>query len=271
MPTALEALRDRIHKAIDEGNHQTALVDARESLAHSPDAEGHYLLGRALEANSEPAEAEDAYQIAIELEPEHADAHLALADLSILRMDIEAAHQHVCFTLRSDPMHAAALHFRGCLRELQEYDEGAARDFAAAALLDPEYFPIPTPLDDATLDAVVQRVLDSLHPTLQNYLCNVAILVEEMPSPEVMDEVPFAHPFELLGSFSGPSLADSDGLGPVTAWSAIPPTISIYRRNLQRFADGPEQLVAELRVTLLHEIGHFLGLDEDDLAARGLD
>lgn len=264
-------MRDRIHKALEEGDHQTALADAKASLARSPDAEGHYLMGRALEATGERAEAEDAYLVAIELEPEHADAHLALADLSILRMDVDSAHQHVCFALRSDPMHAAALHFRGCLREMQQYDEGAARDFAAAALLDPEYFPVPTELDDATVDEVVQNVLDSLHPTLRNYLSNVAILVEEMPTPELMDEVPFAHPFELLGSFSGPSLAESDGLQPVTAWSAMPPTISVYRRNLQRFAEGREQLIAELRITLLHEIGHFLGLDEDDLAARGLD
>lgn len=271
MPRSLEALRESIHKALEEGNHQSALIEARESLARAPDGEGHYLMGRALEATGETGEAEDEYSIAIELDPEHADAQLALADLSIVRMDVENAHKHVCFALRADPMHAGALHFRGCLRELREYDEGAARDFAAAALLDPEFFPVPTPLDDQTVDEVVQQVLDSLHPTLRNYLANVAILVEEMPSAEVLDEVPHAHPFELLGSFSGPSLAESDGLQPVTAWSAMPPTISIYRRNLQRFADGREQLLAELRITLLHEIGHFLGLDEDDLAERGLD
>ena len=271
MARALDELRAAIESALEEGDQQRALADARESLRRSPDGEGHYLLGRALEVAGEPHQAEDAYLDAVAIDPDHADAHLALADARVQQMDLDDAHKHVTFALRSDPMHAGALHFRGCLRELRGYDEGAQRDFASAAVLDPLNFPLPTPLDDLTVDQVVKQVLDSLHPTLQNYLANVAIIVDEMPGPEVLDEIPHAHPFELLGSFSGPSLAESDGLQPATAWSAIPPTISIYRRNLQRFADGPDHLVEELRITLLHEIGHFLGLDEDDLAKRGLD
>jgi predicted Zn-dependent protease with MMP-like domain len=55
------------------------------------------------------------------------------------------------------------------------------------------------------------------------------------------------------------------------AWSNLPSAIVLYRRNLERIAWDRQRLVEELRITVFHEIGHFLGLDEDDLEARGLD
>jgi predicted Zn-dependent protease with MMP-like domain len=50
----------------------------------------------------------------------------------------------------------------------------------------------------------------------------------------------------------------------------LPPVITLFRFNLARLANDPEELRSQLRITLLHEIGHALGLDEDDLAERGL-
>jgi predicted Zn-dependent protease with MMP-like domain len=45
----------------------------------------------------------------------------------------------------------------------------------------------------------------------------------------------------------------------------------LYQRNLERFVRSREELVEEIRVTLVHEVGHFLGLDEEELYRRGLD
>ncbi len=53
-------------------------------------------------------------------------------------------------------------------------------------------------------------------------------------------------------------------------WSHFPSSIVLYQKNLERACDSKEQLVEEIRVTLLHEVGHFLGLDEEELEARGL-
>ena len=53
-------------------------------------------------------------------------------------------------------------------------------------------------------------------------------------------------------------------------WGDVPATIVLFRRNLSRMSTDHDELIAQLRITLLHEIGHFLGLDEDDLADRGL-
>jgi predicted Zn-dependent protease with MMP-like domain len=45
----------------------------------------------------------------------------------------------------------------------------------------------------------------------------------------------------------------------------------LYQRNLERFARDREELVEQIRITLLHEVGHFLGLDEEQLRERGLE
>ena len=54
-------------------------------------------------------------------------------------------------------------------------------------------------------------------------------------------------------------------------WSNLPGAIVLFRRNLSRYARNREELLDELRVTIFHEVGHFLGLDEEDLEKRGLD
>ena len=51
----------------------------------------------------------------------------------------------------------------------------------------------------------------------------------------------------------------------------MPAFVYIYKRNLERTCDTREDLVEEVRITLLHELGHFLGLDEDDMERLGLD
>jgi predicted Zn-dependent protease with MMP-like domain len=72
---------------------------------------------------------------------------------------------------------------------------------------------------------------------------------------------------DLLGLFDGAAYAEE--------WSAecaLPPQIFLYLENLWDYADGDEAAFREeVRVTYLHELGHYLGWDEDDLAARGLD
>ena len=80
-------------------------------------------------------------------------------------------------------------------------------------------------------------------------------------------ELETVHPFELLGSYSGRPISDRGGESP---WSTLPPVIRLFRHNLGRIGHDAEELREQLRTTLLHEIGHALGLDEEDLAERGL-
>jgi predicted Zn-dependent protease with MMP-like domain len=67
--------------------------------------------------------------------------------------------------------------------------------------------------------------------------------------------------------FRGPAI----GRGSADPWTHLPSSIVLFQRNLERFARSRDELAEEIAVTLVHEVGHFLGLDEDELYERGLD
>ena len=70
---------------------------------------------------------------------------------------------------------------------------------------------------------------------------------------------------DTLGLFTGSEFADEGA-------SVLPPQIILFLENLWDFAQGDEEVFGEeVHTTFLHELGHFFGLDEDDLTERGLD
>jgi predicted Zn-dependent protease with MMP-like domain len=70
---------------------------------------------------------------------------------------------------------------------------------------------------------------------------------------------------DTLGLFTGAEMADEDAI-------PMPSQIILFLENLWHFAEGDEKAFAEeIRTTFLHELGHFLGLDADDLTERGLE
>ncbi len=72
---------------------------------------------------------------------------------------------------------------------------------------------------------------------------------------------------DTLGLFCGADFADHEG-----AVSPLPPQIILFLENLWEQAEGNEEFfLDEVHTTLLHELGHYLGLDEDGLAERGLE
>lgn len=103
-------------------------------------------------------------------------------------------------------------------------------------------------------EEAVRRALDSLPPAIAAGLRNIAVVVED-EDPEDPD---------LYGLFDGV---------PVTEWGddagGLPGKITIYCRPLQEDFPDADDLVREIRVTVLHEIGHYFGLDEERLAELG--
>src|SRR5260221_3763150 len=70
---------------------------------------------------------------------------------------------------------------------------------------------------------------------------------------------------DTLGLFVGPEFADEENV-------VMPPQIILFLQNIWDVAETNEKLFRkEVRTTFLHELGHYLGLDEDDLTARGLE
>jgi predicted Zn-dependent protease with MMP-like domain len=102
----------------------------------------------------------------------------------------------------------------------------------------------------------VRNALDSLPPHIAAGLRNIAVVVED-ENPEDPD---------LYGLYHGVPLPERDDIS-----GRLPDKISIYRIPLE--ADFPDavELEREIRITVLHELGHYFGLDEDRIAELGYD
>ena len=167
-----------------------------------------------------------------------------------------------------DPDEPWTQHHLGLVAERQGRLDEAKRRFARAHRLDPEAFPEPIALSSAAFDGAVEDALASIPEQVRRYLSNVAITVEDLPSDDdLLASDPPLSP-AILGLFRGSPYGDKVSMDP---WSHLPSAIVLYQKNLERFARTRAELIEQIGVTLVHEVGHFLGLDEDELWARGLD
>jgi predicted Zn-dependent protease with MMP-like domain len=105
-----------------------------------------------------------------------------------------------------------------------------------------------------SFDDHVRAALDGLPPEIAAALDNVAVVVEA-EHPDDLD---------LYGLFDGVPLTEG-GPGP----GQLPNRVTIYRRPLEEDFDDPAELEHEIRVTVLHELGHYFGLDEGRLNELG--
>jgi len=111
--------------------------------------------------------------------------------------------------------------------------------------------------------AVVEEALSDLPERARAMLSNVPILVADLPAATTVAD---GMDPRALGMFSGPSTLESSMLDSQPELRQI----VIFRRNLNRVSSDSESLREEIRVTLMHEIGHFFGMSEDELEAMGL-
>jgi predicted Zn-dependent protease with MMP-like domain len=105
-----------------------------------------------------------------------------------------------------------------------------------------------------SFDDHVKAALDSLPPNLAAALDNVAIVVED-EHPDDPD---------LYGLYEGIPLPERGDMA-----GELPDRITIFRLPLEEEFDDPHDLEGEIRITVLHELGHYFGLDEDRLAELG--
>lgn len=118
--------------------------------------------------------------------------------------------------------------------------------------------------DEEEVLSIAEAAVEELPAKARKLLQNVPILIDDMPSRQ---EVAEGLDPRLLGLFRGTPLPENETLGPGPGLTQI----VLYRFNLQRVATDDMSLAEEVRTTLLHETGHFFGLDEDELEAMGLD
>ncbi|SNS93051.1 Predicted Zn-dependent protease, minimal metalloprotease (MMP)-like domain [Micrococcales bacterium KH10] len=112
-------------------------------------------------------------------------------------------------------------------------------------------------MSNEDFDAVVAGVLDRIPAEVGARLRNIAFVIE--------DEAP-AHDPHLLGHYDGIPIT---AYGDRAAIGALPDKITIYRKPILRMCESADQVVEEIAVTVIHEIGHYFGIEDDRLHELG--
>ena len=180
----------------------------------------------------------------------------------------DEARRQLEAVVREDPSPPRANYTLALIAERLGQTEEADLRFDLAEKQEPDSFPRGVHLSGKAFDAAVEDALRELPPEVRARMSNVAVLVEDFPSEDDLLAVTPPLSPSTLGMFRGTPVGEGDSTDP---WSLFPSTIVLYQRNLERFATDRDDLVKQIRITVLHEVGHFVGLGEQWLREHGLD
>lgn len=108
-------------------------------------------------------------------------------------------------------------------------------------------------------EKLVDEAVDSLPDRFFAYLENVVIAVEDRPDPELLEELGAD---DLLGVYMGVPLTERSAGG-----ASMPDQILLFRKPLLEVCGNLQELRTQIRITLVHEVGHFFGLNEEEIVA----
>jgi tetratricopeptide (TPR) repeat protein len=167
-----------------------------------------------------------------------------------------------------DPEGAHTLYHLALVYEHRERREEAEGLFVKAAQLSPDLYPLPVRLDSGDFKAAAEDALQNLPATIRGYVKNCPILIEDLPDGHLVRQENVSP--QVLGLFVGAPHSVPEGAPWNTDPSAEPTRILLFKRNLEKVAQSHDQLVEQIQITVKHEIGHYLGLDDDELDRLGL-
>jgi predicted Zn-dependent protease with MMP-like domain len=114
-------------------------------------------------------------------------------------------------------------------------------------------------------DAAVERAIGRIPEEIRAHLDNLAIIVERRPSRQLLADMGVPEGETLFGLYTGMPLPERSAFEP----PLFPDEILIFREPLERYCRSEAELVAEIEITVVHEVAHYLGFDEDQLADLG--
>lgn len=118
----------------------------------------------------------------------------------------------------------------------------------------------PSRISPREFEALVEEALAAVPESFRRYLTNVVVVVEEEPSDEDYDETDTPDEEELFGIFRGAPFFERDRL--VTD---LPGQIAIFRGPILRSCETRGEAIREIRDTVVHELGHLLGLEDGEM------
>jgi predicted Zn-dependent protease with MMP-like domain len=265
-PSPEEAALDRAWERLDAGEPQKALeellqLDSDWPERWIPEALARTQLGelpaatRLLARTSAIAEIED-----------HPDYLWAKAELLLAEWKIGEARAALA-RLAEVEKSAAGLGRLALCAEIDGDFSSADRLLQESLALDPGAPPVPRLAPEA-FEGVIAEAIEALNPETKAALERCEIAVEPVPAVWMVDASdPAETPPDMLGLFAGASELERSEY----ETGVLPPRIFLFQRNLERACRTHAELVEQIRVTLLHEIGHMLGFDEKGVADLGLE
>jgi len=111
-------------------------------------------------------------------------------------------------------------------------------------------------------ERLVREALMDLPARYAKLAEEVSVVVEEEPPADVLEDLDLDSEDDLLGLYQGVSLADQSFFQP---GGQQPPRIAIYRGPILRLCRTADEVRQEIRDTVVHELGHHVGLDDDEM------
>ncbi|TMI82727.1 MAG: metallopeptidase family protein [Bacillati bacterium ANGP1] len=111
----------------------------------------------------------------------------------------------------------------------------------------------------ARFERLVAQALDNLPPQFAQRLTNIAVIVEPRPSREVAKDLGA----DILGLYQGASELEQSPMAPYE----LPEVIVVYQENIEAVCRTDEEIIEEIRKTVIHEVGHHFGLSDDQMEA----
>jgi len=112
-----------------------------------------------------------------------------------------------------------------------------------------------------SFERLVHEALGTIPQRFRSAMKNVAIVVEDEPAGNLLEEMEIEPPDTLLGLYQGIPLTER-------RWdygNALPDRILLFQGPLERVSDDDEDLVVAIGETLIHEVGHYFGLSEEEI------
>ena len=112
-------------------------------------------------------------------------------------------------------------------------------------------------------EQLVAEALGGIPRRFREAIANVAVVVEDEPSPELLEEMEIEPPDTLFGLYQGTPITERE-------WSygnVLPDQVTIFQRPIEEACEDDDQIVDEIAQTVIHEFGHYFGLSEEEIEA----
>jgi predicted Zn-dependent protease with MMP-like domain/Tfp pilus assembly protein PilF len=245
---ALGMIEDALEASDEEDDYLDALILKGEALLLCGDRDDE---AREALAELPPVEFPEAVY--------HLRAARCFLDLELP----DEAEQHFAKAIKLDPTAGDAFHGLGCVHEQREDHGEMVKCWLRTRELDLEEPPPPWGVSHDEFERIAEEALAEIPERIRRLLENVPILASDYPSVEIVAE---GNDPRMMGFFSGLPYPEKSNVGQAPHLDCV----FLYQKNIERMSRTRDEVAKEIRITLLHETGHFFGLSEEELDQMGL-